>query len=563
MITLKFHLSRFWYFFIFWNLFFGSPNSLFSGKIPETGLVATPDSIATRIALDIINRGGTAVDAGVAAMFALSVVQPFASGLGGGGFMMIRMSLENKSVVIDFREQSPHSTDPSLFYQDQETFKIYTRSGYRSIGVPGMAAGAEKALVLYGTMTLQQVLQPVTKLAQEGFIVREALANIVTDNYDLLESNRVTSAIFLPDWFPIKAGQHQKREDLMLTLDLMYRQGIKVFYQGEIASAICNEIQRHNGLIQPIDLQTYQPISRQPIQGSYRLLEINSIPPPGSGGTALIELLKILEKFELNKYTSNSGPYIHLVVEAMKQVFEDREKYVCGDPNFDSVNPYPVLSDEHIQRCYHQIDTNHVRSILKQGTAQTQQESRNGAQISIIDRDENAISISITLNNCFGSGVTIPKYGILMNNAMSNFSSTPSKNNSLQAGKRPQSSLAPTMVLRHAKPYLILGGNGGGQSISMLAQIIINVVDFHFSLEEAVRAPRFHFNYLEDTIEMEMRIEADAIEYLKNLGHSIRLRKDYDIYFGSAQAIINDPTNSAYSAVNDARQEGVAFFDHF
>lgn len=559
MKLVNLQLSRSWHFFltiIIAYLIFYTPTS---AQIQEAGTVATPDSHATQIAFDILNQGGSAIDASVAAMFALSVVHPHASGIGGGGIMLIWMNQQNKATVIDFREQAPYRTDPSIFYQDSVNFNIYTKYGYRSICVPGMVAGISKALDLYGSMTLNQVLKPVIDLAKNGFGVSEALATIVTDNYSILETNRVSSQLFLPDWFPIAKDQLFARQDLAVTLNLLATAGPKAFYQGEIATEIGNELQRNNGIFQLSDFQNYQARMSQPIEGTYRGLKLLTSPPPSSGGTALAELLLILEQANLKQYKLNSGPYIHLVAEAMKQVFDDREQYFLGDPKFDRLNPQSVLSENHIKKCYNQIDSSSVRSILNRMKARTSQESGNGSHISIVDKNGNAVSISTTLNGFFGSGVTIPKYGILLNNAMSNFSADSSTNNSFAPGKCPQTSLAPTLVLKNQKPYLILGGSGAERIISMLAQIIINVVDFNLPLEEAVLAPRFHYNYFNDTIEMETRIEANEIEYLKKLGHEIELTKDFDVYFGSAEGILVDPINHRSTAVNDVRQEGVVY----
>jgi gamma-glutamyltranspeptidase/glutathione hydrolase len=559
MNTLNLRLSRSWHLFLAIITFCLIDNSHLLAQIPEPGIVATPDSHVTQIALNILDQGGNAIDAGTAALFALSVVQPYATGIGGGGFMLIWIAKEKKAIIIDFRERTPQSTDPAIFYQDNETFNIYTKYGYQSICVPGMVAGAEKALKSYGTMTFQQVLQPAIELATDGFVVTEALAKLTTEYYNLLESNRATSFIFLPDWFPLKKGQIQQREDLAFTFGLISLHGAKVFYQGEIANEIVNEMVRNNGLIQINDLETYEPGVRSAIRGSYQNFEVISVPSPGSGGTALIELLRISEKFNFNKYSLNSGPYIHLFAEAMKQVLDDRENYFMGDPKFDRLNPQLVVSDNYIQKCYNQIDSSSVRSVLNRMKSRISQDSGNGSHISILDSDGNAISISSTLNGFFGAAITIPKYGILLNNGMHNFSIDSSKNNSLKPGKRPQTTLAPTILLKNQKPYMILGGNGAERIISMLAQIIINVADFKLPLDEAIRSPRFHYNYYDDTIEMETRIEANAIDYLKKLGHKINLRNDYNVYFGSAQVILFDPENKIYSAVNDVREEGMVY----
>ncbi len=542
--------------FIIYNLIFVHP---ISGQISTSGLVATPDSHATKIAHEILRRGGNAVDAAVAAMYALSIVQPYATGPGAGGLMLVWRAKDQNPVMIDFREQSPQNVDPAIFYQDSLSFKIYTEYGYQSVCVPGMVAGATKALDLMGTMSLRELIQPSIALATEGFIVPEALVNISTENYRIIESNRTTSALFFPDWFPLSKGQVQTRQDLALTFDLLANHGPKAFYQGEIANEIISELNRNNGLLQMSDLEAYQARIRSVVQANYRNFVVISCPSPSAGGTALLELLMLLERLEVSKYPLNSGPYIHLFAEAMKQVFEDRENYFLGDPQWDRLDPLFPLSEYHIRELLKQIDTTSASVVLPPIEANEVRESGNGCHISILDKFGNAVAVSMTMGGYFGSAVTIPKYGILLNNAMSNFSAKPGENNSIAPGKRPQTSLAPTIVLKNNKPYLILGGNGAERAISMLAQITLDIVDFNLSIEDAIESARFHYNYYEDKIEMETRIDADVIEYLKKLGHRINLRTDYDEYFGSAQVILFDSTGQQTAAANDVRQKGVLY----
>ncbi|MDZ7336263.1 MAG: gamma-glutamyltransferase [candidate division KSB1 bacterium] len=529
-----------------------------TGQIPASGLVATPDSHATKIAYDILNQGGNAIDAAVAAMYALSVVQPYAAGPGAGGLMLIWSAKHQKPYFIDFREQSPQNVDPSIFYQDSLSFKIYTEYGYQSICTPGMVAGAAKALDLLGTMTTKDVLQPAFALASEGFAVSEALVNISTENYRIIESNRTTSALFFPDWFPLPKSQKQTRPDLALTLKLLATQGPHIFYQGEIANEIIDEIIRNNGLLQLSDFSNYEAKLRTPVQAEYKNYLIVSSPPPSSGGIALIELLKILEQVEISKHSLNSGPYIHLFVEAMKQVFDDRENYMIEASQFDGFNSQLLLSKQHIQGSIGQIDTASASVVIHPIDTEDARESSNGSHISVLDKFGNAVAVSITLNGYFGSAVTIPKYGILLNNAMSSFSSQPGENNSIAPGKRPQTSLTPTIILKNNQPYLILGGNGAERIISTLAQIIINIIEFKLSLNDAILSPRFHYNQYEDKIEMETRIDAEVIDYLKKLGHKINLKTDYDDYFCNAQVILFDPTGQKIAG-SDVRQKGMVY----
>lgn len=520
-------------------------------QMNAAGMVATPDSHATSIAEQILQQGGNAIDAGVAAMFALGVVQPQAAGMGGGGLMLIYRTQDQKTALIDFREQALQQIDPGVYYQDETAFRINTRSGYRSIAVPGLVAGAGKALQLYGSMRLSEVLAPVIDLASDGFPISAALARMTEKYYDHLESNSATSQIFLPDWLPLDPGQPMTRRDLAQTMKLIADHGEQWFYRGEIANQIIRELKSHDINIQATDFQAYQPRLASALIGAYRNFQIVTAAQPSRHGMALLNLLRLLERKNANQFVLNSGPYIHIVAEAMKLIYAEQHKYWN-----ESYQPGAAgqLADEEIARMASQIDT--ARTIAAPSKiGPIIDESFSGAHISVVDRQGNAVSISLSLGGAFGSAVTIEPHGILMNNALADFSHQPGTPNSLQPGRAPLTSLTPTMVLKNGQPFLILGGNGNEQIVSMLAQIIINVVDFHLSLEEAIRSPRFHYDTSSHAIQMETRIEANAIEYLKNRGHKITLRTDYDAYFGNCQAVMLAPAHSQFSAANDIREE--------
>lgn len=562
MHSLNRQLSRFAFVICLLSLLLPPVSTTCFAQKSDLGVVATADSLATQIAYDILNRGGNAIDAGVAAMFALTVTQPYAASIGGGGLMLIWNNQTHEATMIDFRSVAPKTIDPAIFYKDQETFHIYTKYGYQSICVPGLVAGATKVLALQGTMTMKELLEPAIKLASNELDVTEALANLITENYDKLESNNASSALFLPDWFPLKKNQKFKREDLAAALQLLSSRGGTVFYHGEIASDICSEANRNNGFIQLADFKSYSTELRQPVSSTYRNVEIFSPGALASDGIALIELLKILEKFDLNKYEFNRGQYIHLVVEAMKLVHEDQEKPGKNRADFDEHRFQFALSQENILKHASQIDSIRIKAVLRQDTTGTAEEIPGSTHISIVDRNGNAVSISLSLNSNFGSGITIPKYGILLNNSMRSFSADASDVNAIKSGKRPKTNLTPTLVIKNGRPFLVLGGNGNEPIISMLAHIIIGVVDFNLSLKDAITAPRFHYDYKTDTIEMETRIESETIEYLKRLGYKINLRNDYDVFFGSAQGVFFDPADANSYAANDVRHNGVVYIDY-
>ncbi len=523
------------------------------GQIGSEGIVATPDSQATRIAERMLQQGGNAVDAGVAAMFALGVVQPQAAGLGGGGLMLIFRQSDQKTTMIDFREQALQQIDPNVYYQDETAFRINTKSGYRSIAVPGMIAGAAKAVQLFGTRRLSDLLTPAIALASDGFPVSRQLARLVEKYYDHLESDPATSQIFLPDWLPVEPGQIMIRQDLAQTMKLIAVHGEQVFYRGEIANQIIRELKSHDISIQATDLRDYQPRLASPLIGTYRNFQIVTAAPPARGGRALLTLLRILQLKNVDQFGLNSGKYIHIVAQAMRLAYTQQQNYL------DEATGSAELQEDEIARMASQIDT--ARTIPSPAKISPAIEPIiNGAHISVIDKQGNAVAISLSLGADFGSGVTIMPYGILMNNALIDFSSLPATTNSIKPGRKPLTNLTPTIVLKNGQPFLILGGNGGEQTVSMLAQIIINVVDFHLSLEEAIRSPRFHYDTNSQTVAMETRIEADAIEYLKSQGHRISLRTDYDAYFGSCQAVMLAPPHSRFTAATDVRQEREVYF---
>lgn len=520
------------------------------GQIGSKGMVATPDSQATRIAEHILQQGGNAVDAAVAAMFALGVVQPQMAGLGGGGLMLIYRHQDQKTTMINFREQALQQIDPNVYYQDETAFRIYTKFGYRSIAIPGMVAGAAKAVQLHGSRSLSELMAPAIKLARDGFPISASLARLVEKHYDHLESNAATAQIFLPDWLPIEANQILTRADLAQTMNLIAEQGEQTFYRGEIANQIIQELKGHDINILATDWRNYQPQQTPVLVAGYRNLQIVTASLPSRGGRALCTLLRILQAKNLNQLPLNSGPYIHIIAQAMRFTYAAEQQQFLNGTMIET-----QLTDEEILRMANQIDT--ARTLADPAKVISSNEPKlNGAHIAVVDRQGNAVSVSLSLGSPFGSAVTIQPYGILMNNALAEFSAQPATPNSIQPGRRPFTNLTPTMVLKNGRPLLIIGGNGGEPTVSMLAQVIINIVDFHLSLEEAIGSPRFHYNIDTHTIEMETRIEVSAIEFLKSRGYKLNLRTDYDAYFGSCQAVLAEASCSHFSAMTDIRSQG-------
>ncbi len=522
----------------------------------EKGYVATSDSQATTIALQILSEGGNAVDAGVAAMFGLAVVQPFSTGLGGGGVMVVYCN--NQAKAIDFREAAPLNADPKIYYQNLADFKVNSSIGWNSICVPGMIAGAAKALQIFGTKKLDEILQPVIKLAESGFPVSESLSKLFVKCYEHLEADNNSAAIFFPDWLPKRCGEKLTRPDLAFALKTIAVQGSDFFYQVEIADKIAGEMKAHNGLIRLPDLANYQAIVTGTIQQRYKQYELNTVAAPSSAGLALVELLKIVEQIDLKRYPLNSGEYIHIFIEAIKMALADRTKFLTELAEEKAIDFDVPLSQENILTKSKGLDS--LFACTPSNIINSAVDIQSASQISVVDKDGNAISVAQTLNQFFGSGITLDEYGVLFNNTMNNFSREPNLKNSIKPGNRPLVSLAPTIVLLNNKPFLVIGGSGGERSISTMAQIFINIVEYNLSLEAAINSPRFSYNYYDDTIEMESRIQSEAIDFLKNLGHKILLKNSYDIYFGNIQAVLFDKNNLRFQSFSGIRQEEVVIY---
>ena len=377
--------------------------------------------------------------------------------------------------------------------------------------------------------------------------------------YDHLEADRITSSIYFQDWIPMSRGEIMNRKDLALMYQLLAKYGEDVFYRGEIANKIVELMESKNGLIGMDDLRNYKALFRDVVKAKFRNFEMLVSQAPSSGGIALIELLKILEKLNIKNHSLNSGTFIHCFIEAFKFVFKDRAQYLHDGRQSETVDFVQIFSEKKINNYVKRIDSTKITS--NDDLIVPVDETGNAANISIIDDKENAISISLTLNEYFGSGITLENYGILFNNAMNNFSRDSTSSNSLAPGERPQTSLSPTILLRNKKPFLVIGASGGERIISSLAQIIIDVIYFNLSLKSAIEKPRFFYNYNNHTVEIEQRIGVNSIEYLKNLGYKIELKANFDIYFGNVQAVLHDQINHKIESGSDVRKEGVVYIE--
>jgi len=529
------------------------------------GMVVSSDSLATRVGVEILKKGGNAVDAAVAVGFALAVTYPQAGNIGGGGFMVIRMA-NGETITIDFREKAPMKASEDMFLDENGNF-VPERSqiGHLSVGVPGSVAGLLLALEKYGTMSRKEVLKPAIKLAEKGFIVNEGLANAFKNAFEHFKKFPSTMKYFSKNGQPYKAGDRLVQKDLAKVLKLIRDKGRDGFYKGRVADLIVEEMKRGGGLITYEDLENYQPVLRKPVVGNYRGYEIISMGPPSSGGVCLIELLNILENFDLKKYGFGSSYTIHYLVEAMRRVYADRAEYL-GDPDFVQIPLDKLLSKEYAKELASEIDTffatpssRIIRSVspISEGVHTT--------HYSVVDRWGNVVAVTTTINSYFGSMVAVDGAGFFLNNEMDDFSAKPgapnqfgllgSKANSIQPGKRMLSSMTPTIVLKNGKPFLVLGSPGGSTIITSVLQVILNVIDFGMNIQEAVDSPRIHHQWYPDQIFFERRgLPRDVIENLEKRGHKLVER---DGYQGEVQAILIDENGVKYGAV-DPRGYGLA-----
>jgi gamma-glutamyltranspeptidase/glutathione hydrolase len=529
------------------------------------GMVVSSDSLATQVGVEILKKGGNAVDAAVAVGFALAVTYPQAGNIGGGGFMVIRMA-NGETVTIDFREKAPMKASENMFLDENGNFvPEKSQVGHLSVGVPGSVAGLLLALEKYGTMSRREVLEPAIELAEKGFIVNEGLANAFKNAFEHFKKFPSTMRYFSKNGQPYSAGDRLVQKDLAKVLKLIRDKGRDGFYKGKVADLIVEEMKRGGGLITYEDLENYQPVLRKPVVGNYRGYEIISMGPPSSGGVCLIELLNILENFDLKKYGFGSSYTIHYLVEAMKRVYADRAEYL-GDPDFVQIPLDKLLSKEYAKELASEIDTFYATPSSKiiRSVSPTS-EGVHTTHYSVVDRWGNVVAVTTTINSYFGSMVAVDGAGFFLNNEMDDFSAKPgapnqfgllgSKANSIQPGKRMLSSMTPTIVLKNGKPFLVLGSPGGSTIITSVLQVILNVVDFGMNIQEAVDSPRIHHQWYPDQIFFERRgLPRDVIENLERRGHKLVERAGYQ---GEVQAILIDENGVKYGAV-DPRGYGLA-----
>ena len=526
------------------------------------GMVAAAHPLASQVGVDILKAGGNAVDAAVAVGFALGVVEPNASGIGGGGLMLIWFADSGKVVFIDSRETAPAAASAAMFELDEKGKVVPDVRGFnpvviggRAVAVPGEVAGLLSALEQYGSMSRIQVMQPAIDHAERGITVSPVLAAMIAENYAALATFPASEKIYLNDGFPRVAGDTLRNPDLANTLRLISEQGRDAFYHGPVAQSIVDAVQADGGLMTLQDLAGFEVSFRTPVSNSYRGFQVISAPPPSSGGTHVIELLNIMENFDVRSMGLNSAESIHAWTEAMKLTFADRAVYMA-DSDFVEVPIKGLTSKQYARDQFERIDMNKVLQQAARGDPWTVG-SGSTTHFSVVDGDGNMVAYTKTINHFFASGITTPGTGILLNDQMDDFYKQPGMANSIAGGKRPLSSMSPTLLLKDDKPFATLGSPGGARIISTVAMLISDLVDFDMDIQSAINTPRIN-SYEFGPLKMEARIPVDVQNELLQMGHELDIKKDFDLYFGGAQGIVIDQKSGVMHGGADPRRDGKA-----
>jgi gamma-glutamyltranspeptidase / glutathione hydrolase len=551
----------------------------------QHAIVVSIRELASHAGAEIMKAGGNAIDAAVATGFVLAVVYPQAGNLGGGGFMLIRMN-DGKTHFVDYREKAPAAATANM-YLDAQGNVIDNASvvGYKAVGVPGSVAGMVYVEKAYGRLTLQQVIQPAIKLARDGFpLTSEDARDFGTDKYlrEFPESKR----IFQRDGNYYKQGETFRQPELARSLERIARDPDD-FYHGSMARELAAAMQKGGGLITPDDLAHYEVKEREAIRGTYRGFEIISAPPPSSGGTALIEILNILEGYDLGKTGNRSAQDIHLTVEAFRRAYFDRAEFL-GDSDFSKV-PIAQLIDKKYGAAWRaSIDPVHasastelkrpeVFSELQQYASQHSQpvgvhDSPHTTHYSVVDSEGNAVAVTTTLNDDFGSRATAEGLGFLLNDEMDDFAAKPGAANlygliqgpanAIGPNKRPLSAMTPTIVLKDGKLFLVLGSPGGSKIITTVANILMGVIDYGMNIQESVNAPRFHNQWLPDVVNVEQAFPPDRIKLLEQMGHHVEkgvtVGKEWEADWSDGECIAIDQKTGERLGASDNRSIGKA-----
>ncbi len=549
----------------------------------RNGMVASAHPLATKAGVEMLAQGGNAIDAAVATTLAISVVEPFSAGIGGGGFAMLKMGNEIKA--LDFRERAPRKASRNMYLDAQGKVRPNASlEGHLAAGIPGTIAGLAAAHRQYGKLPWRRVVQPAIKLARDGFAVSELYTEQAQSKQKLLAANPAASKIFTRNGQPLQPGEKLVQQDLARTLTAIARNP-RNFYTGSIASAIDRDMRLNKGLITIADLQSYQPKWREPLCGVFRQYRVCSMPPPSSGGVHLVQILNMIGSTDLAKMGWRNPDALHLLIESMRTAYADRSAHL-GDPDFIKVPVIALTHPTYAAKRRQEIATDKARTssnvkpatpeqlqqfsplplpgFKSQPKAMSGQESNDTSHLTVVDRDRNVVSLTFTINYRFGAGVVVPGTGILLNDEMDDFAAAPGvanvfglvggEANSIAPGKTPLSSMTPTIVTENGKFRLAMGAPGGSTIITTVLQILLNVLEYKMDVGSAVAAGRIHHQWQPDRVDVDpWGFDAATLNDLRRRGHQVKQRS----YWGNANAIEQLP-NGRLAGTADPRGEGVA-----
>ncbi|NKI95107.1 gamma-glutamyltransferase [Rhizobacter sp. SG703] len=497
----------------------------------QNGMVVTAQHYATQVGVDVLKKGGNAVDAAVAVGYALAVVYPAAGNLGGGGFMTIQLA-DGRKTFLDFREKAPLAATPNMYLDASgNVVKGLSTTGHLAVGVPGTVSGLEMARAKYGTMKRSQLIAPAITFADKGFVLQQGDVDMLLTATEDFRKDPASASIFLNKGQPFEPGQRLVQKDLAKTLRLISQKGEDGFYKGTVGAAIVASSQAGKGILTQADLDQYKTRELPPVECDYRGYRIVSAPPPSSGGVVICEILNVLEGYPLKDLGFRSAQSVHYQIEAMRHAYVDRNSYL-GDPDFVK-NPLDRLLDKgYAEKIRGAIDPAKagVSKDIKPGVEP--HEGSNTTHYSIVDKDGNAVAVTYTLNDWFGAKVTAAKTGVVLNDEMDDFTAkigvpnmyglVQGEANAIAPGKRPLSSMSPTIMSRDGKPVMVTGTPGGSRIITVVVHTILNVVDYGMNVQEAVDAPRFHQQWLPETTNVEVNaLSPDTRKILTDMGHKL------------------------------------------
>lgn len=514
----------------------------------------------------MLQHGGNAVDAAVATAFAVGVVNPASCGIGGGGFMLIYLAQSGQAIALDYRETAPAAATRDMFVRNGHAVPELSLRGGLAVATPGEIAGLAAALERYGTLSLAAVMQPAIRLARDGFVLEKHLAEEIAASRAGLRADPLLARTFLhPDGSPLRAGETVREPDLAATLQRIADEGPGAFYRGDIATRIAHSVQAAGGVLSEADLGAYRPQWRSPLWSRHRRDVVITMPPPSSGGGALVEMLQILKHDDLAALGQNSARYVHLVTEAMEHAFADRARFY-GDPDFVHVPLDRLLAPANTAALRRRISS--TRTLSRKaygsgiGTGRAAAADAGTSHLSVMDAAGNAVACTATINTSFGSMVMAGDTGIVLNNEMDDFSAQPgapnvygligNEANAIAPGKRPLSSMTPTVVIRDGTPVLAVGGSGGPLIISATTEVLLNALDFDMDATAAVAAPRFHHQWTPAVLAIEPRLPAQTQLVLARYGYVVKEMSS----MGAVQAVTR--SGAGFEGAADPRKGGEA-----